>query len=667
MIITYIFIEFFNVSLSTLTSNVDTVPGNSSNETINGTIVTGTAASTTLNVFDIINLGAGIDTLNVNYANTVATFTAANIPTLNGVEIVNISGLGGNSTMTASIAPDLTTLGVSNTITASTFTVASGQAALKNFNVSSQTTNGSDLGVTYVSGANTGTTDAATLTLTNVNSSTNDAANSADFTLAGAATNQGVDILNVVSNISGSVTGNRLGTLSSFDNAATTLTTLNVSGAGGLRVWNTVTFLTTSGTSAGTINASTASGVIDLQVGTANITYTGGTGNDVLRFATAGDLDINDSINMGAGTDTIVLADTTISTTTTALNTAINATGAEIVGFSAAATVDMAAVTPSSVASYQTANGTLTFTKLLSSDTVIVTQPVAAAADITISGQLGFTTANLQLAGTSTGSVSIDVVTAQNLATLNIASNGTATAVNTLATLTLSDNAVVTVTGPQGLTITNALANTSVVIDGSALTKALTVTAGTAASSLVGGSGNDVLTGGTGADTFVGGAGTDTINTGADGAVTTVITGGTGADTINLQHVAANNAVTTMNVTAAESFATAGQFDIVTFSDNANVNTNTVTLTTGVLSATVTAATSVTIGTTAVAAGSFLMVGAAAALGATNQNESIYQDSNSNGIIDATDLRVDFVITATDTLAVSIVGNKLVVTQTGVA
>jgi hypothetical protein len=60
------------------------------------------------------------------------------------------------------------------------------------------------------------------------------------------------------------------------------------------------------------------------------------------------------------------------------------------------------------------------------------------------------------------------------------------------------------------------------------------------------------------------------------------------------------------------------------------------------------------------------MVGAAAALGATNQNETIYQDSNSNGIIDATDLRVDFAITATDTLAVSIVGNKLVVTQTGV-
>lgn len=567
--------------------------------------------------------------------------------------------------MTASVAPDLTTLGISNSITASTMAVASASANLQTFNVNNTTTNGSDLTVTYATGAMGGAADAVTLNVANMNGATNDAANSADFGLVGAATGFGVETININSATAGSATGSRLGTLSSTNGAASVLSTVNVAGAGNLRVWNILDFQNT--TNAGTVNASTMTGGLDLLVGTDDITYTGGAGADTLRFNAAGDLNANDVITMGSGTDTIVLADTAVNSTTTVLNTAITATGAEVIGFSAAATVDMSAVAATSVASYQTGNTTLVFTKLLAADTVIVTQPVAATADLTISGQLGFTTANLTLAGTSTGSVSIDVVTAQNLATLNIASNGTATAVNTLGSLVLSDNAVVTLTGTQGLTITAALANTAVVINGSALTKALTVTAGTSASSLVGGSGDDVLTGGTGADTFVGGAGTDTINTGADGAVTTVITGGTGADAINLQHVAANNAVTTMNVTAAESYATAGQFDTVTFSDNGNVNTNTVTLTTGVLNATVTAATSVTIGTTAVAAGSFLMVGAAAALGATNQNESIYQDSNSNGIIDATDLRVDFAITATDTLAVSIVGNKLVVTQTGVA
>jgi len=657
------------VSTYTLFSTVDTITGTQGNDTITGTIVTGTAASTTLNVFDIINLGAGTgDILNVNYANTVATFTSANIPTLNGVEIINISGLGGNSTMAASIAPELTTLNVLNTITASNLVVSAASTALKTFGISGVTTDDSNLGVTYVTGVNTGTTDTATLTLTNANSATNAANEASDFTLAGASANQGVDIVNVISNTTGSVTGNRLGTLSSFDNAATTLTTLNVSGAGSLRVWNTVTFLSTAGTSTGTINASTATGAIDLLVGTANITYTGGTGNDVLRFAAASDLDSNDSINMGSGTDTVVLADLTISSSTTALNSAIVATGAEVVGFSGAATVDMSAVTPTSVASYQTANGTLTFTKLLAADTVIITQPVNAAADITISGQLGFTTANLQLAGSSTSSVSVDDITAQNLATLQIASNGGAVAVNTLNNLLLSDNAVVTITGPQGLTITNALENTAVVINGSAMTKALTVTAGTSASSLVGGSGDDVLTGGTGADTIVGGAGNDTINTGADGAVQASITGGLGADGITLAHVAADNATTALNATAAESYATAGQFDTVTFSNNANVNTNTLTLTTGVLSATLTGATSVTLGTTAVTAGSFLAVGSASAvLTTTSQNYSVYQDSNSNGIIEATDLRIDFNKTATDTLALSIVGNKLVVLQTGVA
>ena len=50
----------------------------------------------------------------------------------------------------------------------------------------------------------------------------------------------------------------------------------------------------------------------------------------------------------------------------------------------------------------------------------------------------------------------------------------------------------------------------------------------------------------------------------------------------------------------------------------------------------------------------------------TDQNFSIYQDSNSIGIIDATDLRVDFTdVNAADTMAFSIVGTQLVITQTG--
>jgi len=652
-------------STFTLTTGVDNPAFTSGNDTVNSTIITGTAASTTLNVFDTINAGAGTDTLNINYGNTVATIAASAIPTLTGVEVINVSGLGGNSTMTGSIAPSLTTLNVANVLTASVLAVSATPSTATTFGLSSIATDDSDLNITYATGAMGGAADSVTLNITGVNSATNNAAKSSDFTTVGAATGFGIEVVNVVSTPTSSATGSRLGTLSATNGATSTMTTLNVSGTGGLRVWNTLDFKDT----AGTINAASATGAIDLQVGTENITYTGGSGNDVLRFATAGDLDVNDSINLGAGDDTIVLADTSITTTTTALNTAITATGAEIIGFSAAGTsVDMSAVAASKVASYQSANGNLTFTKLLSSDTVIISTGVTStAADVIVSGQLGFTTANVQLAGSSTASVSIDDLTAQNLATLNIESAGTASAVNTLDNLVLSDNTVVTLTGAQGLTITNALANTAVVINGSALTKALTVTAGTSGSSLVGGAGDDVLTGGTGVDTIVGGAGNDTINTGVDaGATGGSVTGGLGSDAITLGNVTTAALAYGLNVTAAESYATGGQFDTVTSGAIENTDSNVITLTTGVLSSTLTAATSVTVGTTVVTAGQFLVVAATAALTATSQNISLYQDSNSNGVIDATDLRVDFAKTGNDTIAVAIVGSKAVVTVAGV-
>jgi hypothetical protein len=62
-----------------------------------------------------------------------------------------------------------------------------------------------------------------------------------------------------------------------------------------------------------------------------------------------------------------------------------------------------------------------------------------------------------------------------------------------------------------------------------------------------------------------------------------------------------------------------------------------------------------------------LAVGSASAtLTTTDQNFQIYQDSNSNGIIDATDLRVDFTDAATDTTAITLVGSQIVVVHTGV-
>jgi hypothetical protein len=122
-----------------------------------------------------------------------------------------------------------------------------------------------------------------------------------------------------------------------------------------------------------------------------------------------------------------------------------------------------------------------------------------------------------------------------------------------------------------------------------------------------------------------------------------------------------------LTTSAADSYATAGQFDTVTASAFATANdSDIITVTTGVNSSTITAATSVSIGVTAVTAGSFLWVAASGSTAAANQLAVLYQDSNSDGIIGASDLRIDFTRTGDDTVAVAIVANKAVVTVLGV-
>jgi hypothetical protein len=262
-------------------------------------------------------------------------------------------------------------------------------------------------------------------------------------------------------------------------------------------------------------------------------------------------------------------------------------------------------------------------------------------------------------------------VNATNQATVNIVSTGAATSfgTNTMGAVTNSTNASFVVTGANALTVTSLSAAAS--FDASAATGVITVTGADAASIIKGGTKNDVLTGATlaGGDNISGGAGNDTINTAVTtGTTTTVITGGTGADAINLRGVATGNKVVTLNATAAESYATASQFDTVTYSNHTDTTTTTSTLVTGLLSSVLVGATAVTLGTTTITAGGFLAVGSASAtLTTTNQSFQVYQDSNSNGIIDATDLRVDFTITGTDTQAITIVGSQLVSTLTGVS
>jgi serralysin len=587
------------------------------------------------------------------------------LPTLNGVQILNVqnaNNTGGNTAALGTIGPNLTTFNLVSALTGGLLTASGANANLKTIGLNGTTASDVNLTVQYVAGALAGTSDALALNLTGQLTAVSANANiSTDLIVSGGSVGAGFETVNL--NVA---SASRLGLLTVNDSGGNvTLTTLNITGAGAFRDYATLVFKTGV---TGVINASTSTGGSTLIVGTQDISMTGGSGSDSLTFVTAGDYNANDTVRLGSGTnDVIVLADTAINTTTAALNALITASEAETVGFSAAATVDMDFLTQTLISVNSTTDVALTVQKLAATDTLVINTGTDTGADVTASGSLGFTTANVILAGTATGRVSMDVLNLTGNAIVNIASNGSNTATNTLASMNLSANSVVTVTGTQSFTVTAALDNTSVVINGSGLTGTalLTVVAGTAASSLVGGLNNDVLTGGVDADTIVGGAGADTINSGADTtAAGSSITGGLGADAINLQNVTTNAVTYGVNVTAAESYATAGQFDTIASADLVGAaDSNVITLTTGLLSTTVTAATSVSIGVTAVTAGAYLVVAATAVLTATDQSITVYQDSNSNGIIDASDLRVDFTAAGTDTTAITIAGGKVVVTQ----
>ena len=607
------------------------------------------------------------NTITANMANTdVAALDGTVLPTLNGVQILNVQNANntGGNTANLSVGPNLTTFNLVTALTGGLLTASAANANLKTIGLSGTTASDVDLTVQYVAGALAGTSDALTLNLTGqLTTVTANAAISTDLIISGGSAGAGFETVNI--NVA---SASRLGVLTVEDSAAaSTLTTLNISGAGAFRDYSALVFKTGV---VGVINASANTGGSTVIVGAQDISMTGGTGNDSIQFNAAGAYNANDIVRLGSGTnDVIILADTAINTTTAALNALITASEAETVGFSAAATVDMDFLTQTFISVNSTTDVALTVQNQAATDTLVINTGTNANADVVASGSLGFTTAVVTLAGTATGRVNMDNLDLTNKAVINIASNGSNVVTNTLDNLLLSANAVVTITGTQSLTVTNALENTSVVINGSGLTGTalLTVTAGTAASSLVGGLNNDVLTGGTGADTIVGGAGTDTINTGADIANANSVTGGLGADAINIQNVTTVGVTYELTTAAADSYATAGQFDTVTSSNLAANDTNVITMTTGVSSATLTAATSVNIGVTSVTAGSFLWVAASGSAAAAAQNGTLYQDSNSSGTIDAADLRVDFAMAGgTDTIAVAIVGNKAVLTVVGV-
>ena len=657
----------------TLTTSTDTIRGligsagtsnTAGNDIINGII----GATSTLNVFDSIDAGLGTNVVNINLVNTDNDALGfANIPTLRNVQVVNLLNAnfnGGNNTFDADVAPNLTTFGIANVLTGGAFTLNDGQATLQTINLSDITVDDTDLIANYVATALTGTSDAATINIAGLNSATNDADNSTNISIEGGAAAAGFETVTV--NVA---TASRLDDLDvEDDNDVSTISTLNIAGAGSLRIFTALNFLGTTGT----INAANSAGGVTLTVGAENITFTGGAGNDRLNFAAAGNFNSSDVITFGTGVNTIGLADTAYTNALYALINGVTTAQRLASTVGTGTTINMSNLTLTTVVVNNNAtNGAAdnVIQNLAATDTVLI-QAGTNGADVNLTASLGFNTANIVFDGSATQATVLDVLTLTNQATINITSNGNAANTNAVTTFTNSANAVITVTGASRTNL--GTLGAAAVVNASAATGRLTVIGANGASSITGGSAIDTITGSTaaGGDTINGGAGDDNITLVArTGATADSITGGFGADVLNVTASVTGglqNAVS-YAVTAADSFATAGQSDTVIIANGANANgAVVVTAFTGLNATTVTAATAAAfvLGQTTVTANQYLWVNAAGAAGATNEDAVLYQDSNGNGIVDATDLAVAFDIDVAggDTLAVAIVGGRAVVT-----
>lgn len=495
--------------------------------------MTGGVTSDTLTLGDVIDGGAGTDTLSIATSDTTidtGLVTVTNVETLsinNGSAGLTAIDADSDGYTTLSLDKSNAALTISGVGTSTAISIADAGAALNT--------------VTY--DAVTGTADSATVTI-------GKAATGAGISMLG------IETANVV------LTGKAvLNTANAFTNATAInvtnadTSTLDLSGATGATAAVTVTgagvlTLGTLNASIKTVDASASTGGITATLNAAQTSVKGGSGVDSITVAvpttsinvstgagddtvdvsalvltTAGTLDgTNEVIDGGAGTDTLVTdeADLTVANVKTNIS---KAAGFEKLKATSAVTAFAAdgftAINDFIFSADNTAGGARTYT-MESADSLTLTNSNSVNA-ITINPVLdsGTDVLNLTLAA-STANLTQFGITASQIETINIVSSdtdATAANTNTITTLTVQNNTKINVSGAADLTFTTAT-GTELTIDGSAATGKLGIT-------VVGG--NDTITGGSAVDTIDGGAGVDTIN-GAGGA--DVITGGAGADNL---------------------------------------------------------------------------------------------------------------------------------------
>jgi len=330
-------------------------------------------------------------------------------------------------------------------------------------------------------------------------------------------------------------------------------------------------------------NTGSASTVLSF-TGTAGVNnFTGGDGDDNFDFSTAASFQDIDALDGGAGTDTLTVSYTAAG----ALKPDVENIENVIFTNSAAATNDL------TINAVDTAEGYDNITNLSSTGGLLISNLQSIPDSFTINNAgdtmlldfeaaaLAGTDDNLLVNLTGTGTTPTLEITGDAGDIESITLNSTAQA-NVLTTLDTDDvdPTLITITGDQSLTITNALSAEVTTVDASAATGGVTLSTApgvVAGITFTGGAGNDVLTGtAAGADNISTGGGSDTI-TMTSLAATDVIDGGAGADTLVVSQAIANatvmggvSNVETLEVTGANDVDLVANVSATTFDFSAD-------------------------------------------------------------------------------------------------
>jgi len=394
----------------TLTTNVDAVSGGAGDDVIVGLI----NSSATYTVGDNINGNGGNDTLNLIAQS--ATDAAGGLVSIDSVETVNVRLL--------TTAASALTMNATDWSGVAVLTNASSVAGtLLQVSGLSTTTKVSLYGDTDINVAYNSTTTATTAVTIALNDAGNFGTGAHTFAGTGFSATANIDIdladagliTSVNVEISGAANAARL-------EAGSNVTTYTLSG-GGSSILVTDDKITS-------FNASALTAGVDITFeGASDVVANGGAGNDIFRFGTT--FSNNDSVNGGAGTDTV-------QATVAGFNRNLNTTSVEsaTLTFTEAAGGDVNA-SGSTITAYTFAAGT-------AANAASVSQ-IANGATITLNDD-------------DLGDVTLDYASGAATTTLNIGSVSGAVG---LGTLTISDVAAVTinavgVSGTVGGSITTA-------------------------------------------------------------------------------------------------------------------------------------------------------------------------------------------------------------------